>query len=408
LAQVSVAEPAVRALETAETARLYERHSPRVFRYCLRMLGNREDAEDATQTTFMQAFRAHQRGVVPTFEIAWLLTIARNVCHARYRSGKRRAAVELVRDPQDIEELAAGAEAADSVLVGLQAALVRLPEMQRRAFLLREWKGHSYAEIAEELGVTVPAVEALIFRARRALANDLGGEVKRRGHVFDFASLLAGAVKSLLGAGTAAKVAVSAATVVSAGAVVGGAVQMQRDEPPVPRPAPPVTEIRTSPTGSQQAPVSTPRGNRPAAQVPAAAPQRRDGTSRTDTPRRKKPEAPAESPGSSAPGSPSAPGPQSPAPSPPVGTAPQPAPPSSAPSPAPPPAPELPVTPEASTTPPLPIQLPPVVEDITEQLPVQLPELPDTSELPVVGPIVEEVPVVDDVLDGLPLGLGRR
>jgi hypothetical protein len=46
------------------------------------------------------------------------------------------------------------------------------------------------------------------------------------------------------------------------------------------------------------------------------------------------------------------------------------------------------------------------VEEITEQVPVQLPELPDTSEVPVVGPIVDEVPVVDDVLDELPLGLG--
>jgi RNA polymerase sigma-70 factor (ECF subfamily) len=402
LAQVSVAEPTTTGLETAATARLYERHSSRVFRYCLRMLGNREDAEDATQTTFMQAFRALQRGVVPTFETAWMLTIARNVCHARHRSGKRRAAVELVRDPQDIEELAAGAESVSGALMGLQAALVRLPEMQRRAFLLREWKGHSYAEIAEELGVTVPAVEALIFRARRALAHDLGGEAKRRGHVFDFASLLAAAVKSLLGGSTAAKVAVGAATVVSAGAVVGGAVQVQRDDtPPAPRPAQPVTEIR--PTGSQQAP--TTRVDAPSRRAPATATQDRADTPRTGTPRRKKPGAPVGSPGTPTPGAPAASGPQSPAPSPPAGTAPHPGPPSSMPPPAPQPGP---LPPEASTAPPPPLQLPPVVEEITEQVPVQLPELPDTSEVPVVGPIVDEVPVVDEVLDDLPLGLGGR
>jgi hypothetical protein len=45
------------------------------------------------------------------------------------------------------------------------------------------------------------------------------------------------------------------------------------------------------------------------------------------------------------------------------------------------------------------------VEGVTEQLP-QLPELPNTSELPVVGPVVGDVPVVDEVIDGLPLGLG--
>lgn len=398
MAQVSVAESTTRGLETAATARLYERHSPQVFRYCLRMLRNREDAEDATQTTFMQAFRAHQRGVVPTFETAWLLTIAKNVCHARYRSGKRRAAVELVRDPQDIEELAAGAEQVSGALMGLQEALTRLPEMQRRAFLLREWKGHSYAEIAEELGVTVPAVEALIFRARRALAHDLGGDVKRRGHVFDFASLIAGAVKALLGAGTAAKVAVGAATVVSAGAVVGGAVQMQRDDAPKPAP---VQEVRTpTPSVSGQPSSAEPSLRRAG---PATGVDTR--TSERTTPRRrgKTPAAPGESSGS--PGQAPAAGSQAPTPGSSEASAPQPGPPAATPS----PTPQLPATPappNASTSPPPPLQLPPIVEEVTEQLPVQLPELPDTSELPVVGPIVGDVPIVDDVLDGLPLGLG--
>jgi len=64
---VSVAEPVPSALETAAAERLYERHSSRVFGYCLRMLGRREDAEDASQTTFLQAHRALQRGVVPVF-----------------------------------------------------------------------------------------------------------------------------------------------------------------------------------------------------------------------------------------------------------------------------------------------------------------------------------------------------
>jgi RNA polymerase sigma-70 factor (ECF subfamily) len=391
---VSVAEPAATGLETAATARLYERHSPRVFRYCLRMLGNREDAEDATQTTFMQAFRALQRGVVPTFETAWILTIAKNVCHARYRSGKRRAAVELVRDPQDIEELAAGAESANGALMGLQEALVRLPEMQRRAFLLREWKGHSYAEIAEELGVTVPAVEALIFRARRALAHDLGGEAKRRGHVFDFASLIAGAVKSLLGAGTAAKVAVGAATVVSAGAVVGGAVQMQRDDAPKPAPAP-VHEVRSThtPSGSRQ-PSSAKPSLRRAGPPPAL------DTRTTPRKRGKKPAPPDGSSGSS--GRAPAAGAQAPTPGSSEAPTPQPGPPAATPTPTP-QLPAAPAPPAVSTSPPPPLQLPPVVEEVTEQLPVQL---PDTSELPVVGPVVDEVPIVEDVLDGLPLGLG--
>ncbi|MDX6485187.1 MAG: Sigma-70 region 2, partial [Gaiellaceae bacterium] len=54
-------------------ADLYDRHSRRVFRYCLRWLRSREDAEDATQTTFLYAWRGLDRGVVPALETAWML-----------------------------------------------------------------------------------------------------------------------------------------------------------------------------------------------------------------------------------------------------------------------------------------------------------------------------------------------
>jgi RNA polymerase sigma factor (sigma-70 family) len=162
------------AAETTGEAQLYERHSQLVYRYCLRMLGTREDAEDAAQTTFFQALRALRRGVVPSFEQAWLLTIARNECKSRYRAGSRRRQRELAHDPHSLEELAAAPNGSDGRLLGVQQALARLPEMQRRALLLREWQGRSYAEIARELGVTRPAVEALLFRARRGLAREVG------------------------------------------------------------------------------------------------------------------------------------------------------------------------------------------------------------------------------------------
>jgi RNA polymerase sigma factor (sigma-70 family) len=230
------------AAETGE-AQLYERHSDLVYRYCLRMLGTREDAEDATQTTFFQALRAMRRGVVPTFEQAWLLTIARNECKSRYRAGSRRRRLELAHDPQSLEELAEAPNGGDGRLVGVQQALARLPETQRRALLLREWQGRSYAEIAHELGVSRPAVEALIFRARRGLARELGEETKTRRHAFDLASLL-GALKTLLSGGAAVKVAVGVAAVATVGTVVGGSAQgpapiplIQKDAAAVARPA---------------------------------------------------------------------------------------------------------------------------------------------------------------------------
>jgi len=69
----------------AAAADLYKRYSPQIFGYCLHQLGSREEAEDAVQTTFMNAFRGLQRGIVPELESAWLFKIAHNVCLSRRR-----------------------------------------------------------------------------------------------------------------------------------------------------------------------------------------------------------------------------------------------------------------------------------------------------------------------------------
>src|SRR6266576_1485209 len=80
-----------------DTARLYERHYRRVLSYCLWRLGKREDAEDAAQTTFLNAHRALSGGTTPESESSWLLTIANNVCLARWRSQKWRPSRRLSR-----------------------------------------------------------------------------------------------------------------------------------------------------------------------------------------------------------------------------------------------------------------------------------------------------------------------
>jgi len=155
----------------AAFASFYKEHSNRVFAYCFRRLRSREEAEDAVQTTFLYAWRGLDRGVVPVFESAWLLTIARNVCLNRAEAAGRRA-VEVARDPYILEETVPAPVPTDE-LEGLPEALAALTEQQRRAILLREWQGLSYQEIAVELGLTQSAVEALLFRARRTLAARL-------------------------------------------------------------------------------------------------------------------------------------------------------------------------------------------------------------------------------------------
>jgi RNA polymerase sigma factor (sigma-70 family) len=228
----------------AETAgRLYEAYHPRVLRYCTACLRSREEAEDAAQSTFLYALRALERGVEPQMEAPWLFSIARNVCLARHRSRGRRAARETLQDPVVLQDASAAPERADG-LVGIEEALATLPENQRRAILLREWQGLTYREIAVDLGLSVAAVETLIFRARRSLAERLDSEKaqekRRLLRGFDLGSAAAG-LKALLGGGGAAKLALAAATVGTVVVAVAG--QADAPKPEVTRPAPPPPQV---------------------------------------------------------------------------------------------------------------------------------------------------------------------
>ena len=70
--------------------RLYQRHVGDVYRYALAVLRNQADAEDVTQTTFLNAYRAFQRGDRPESPQNWLIKIAHNVCRQRFRTSARR------------------------------------------------------------------------------------------------------------------------------------------------------------------------------------------------------------------------------------------------------------------------------------------------------------------------------
>jgi RNA polymerase sigma factor (sigma-70 family) len=206
-------EPAV--CETA--ARLFEEHSGWIYGYCLRLLRSPEEAEDALQATYLNACRGLNDGVRPQVDSAWLLRIAQNVCLTRLRSSGRRARLERVQDVELLEETVAAPAHRGDELIGLTDALASLPEQQRRAILLREWQGLSYAEVAARLELTQSAVETLIFRARRSLAAALENPGKRRrlrvAHALDVAGLFA-VLKGFFAGSASAKIA--AAVVVAA------------------------------------------------------------------------------------------------------------------------------------------------------------------------------------------------
>jgi len=137
-----------------------------VYHYALALLRNPTDAEDVTQTTFLNAYRAFRRGEEIQKPQNWLIKIAHNVARTRYARASRRVKEVTLED--HIEQLAVPEDERPDVEQVLRA-LGRLPFNQRAALIMRELEGRSYGEISETIGVSVPAVETLIFRARRSL-----------------------------------------------------------------------------------------------------------------------------------------------------------------------------------------------------------------------------------------------
>jgi RNA polymerase sigma factor (sigma-70 family) len=152
--------------------RLYRHHAADVYRYALAVLRNQADAEDVTQTTFMNAYRALERGDTPQAARNWLIAIAHNVCRQRFRTAARR--VQEVGLDDDVADHFVRQEDDDTpTTADIRRALGHLAFNQRAALVMRELEGRSYAEIADLLGSSVTAVETLIFRARRALREQL-------------------------------------------------------------------------------------------------------------------------------------------------------------------------------------------------------------------------------------------
>ena len=204
---------------------VYARHADRIFGYCLGLLRNREEAEDAVQTTFLNAYRGLRRGIRPEFEAAWLFKIAQNVCRTRQSNAWRRGRLETVRDLDSLQDAVAAPEHDAGQAAALAEALEQLPERYRTVILLREWQGLSYREIAAATGDSEAAVEMLVFRARRALAERLERSEVRSGALS--LSSLASLLKSLFG-GVGAK-ALATALAVTATAIAVATVSGDQD-----------------------------------------------------------------------------------------------------------------------------------------------------------------------------------
>jgi RNA polymerase sigma-70 factor, ECF subfamily len=180
-----VSEPgdhaALRAAALGDTAAfdvLVRRHTPRLYRVALRVVGEPADAEDVVQDAWIAAWRGLPGYRSEAAPGTWLYRVVTNAALAHLR--RRRPAVGLDQaDSPDMVDPGPGpedaAEAAEDA-AAVHRALARLDPGQRAAVVLREFEGLSYEEVAEVLDTTVASVRSRLHRARGTLLRHLAAD----------------------------------------------------------------------------------------------------------------------------------------------------------------------------------------------------------------------------------------
>lgn len=168
--------------DTGSFRRLVERHQQMVIGTVARMIGS-ADAEDLAQQVFINVWKSAPRWRPEARFTTWLMTITKrlvfNESRRRTRSRLLPQSYEDIRVPERVDR----APLPDELLqqrelsLAIERAMALLPENERLAVVLRQQEGMPYEEIATVLGVSVPAVKSLLFRARNSLKQRLANHL---------------------------------------------------------------------------------------------------------------------------------------------------------------------------------------------------------------------------------------
>jgi RNA polymerase sigma-70 factor (ECF subfamily) len=232
-------------------ADLYTRYYARLLRFCTRRVGNVHEAEEITQEAFARAFSAMPRFAGERRFYPWLTVIASRLCIDSHRRVARTEPTAEV-DPGGTE--GGQQQIVDNVdLAYLSEAMHRLGPRHREVLTLRESHGWSYQQIADHYEVTLGTVEALLFRARKALRREfiaLSGEESRLAAipVVGVALRAAYSLKARFSDLSSAALPLAAAGAASVAAVAGGiALNNNSNHADRPAPAPQVARVVHSP-----------------------------------------------------------------------------------------------------------------------------------------------------------------
>ena len=167
---------------------IFLRYQKSILNFSLRILGNRADAEDVTADVFLGLINGKSHYVPePQAKFStWLYTIARNLCFSKIRRHKN--VVSLFSKKSSFEEVGEwdvldSTTPADELhkkemALKIKNEVQQLPLSQKEVFVLREFHGLSYDDIARVTGHSLANVKVLIFRAREELRKNLSSLLK--------------------------------------------------------------------------------------------------------------------------------------------------------------------------------------------------------------------------------------
>jgi RNA polymerase sigma-70 factor (ECF subfamily) len=158
-----------RSQHEASFKELYNRYASQVHAYCYRVLGDEQQAEDVFQDTFIKFYKNVKADLKNSNIPGFLITIARNLCLNIKRDRRPTVPIDklefIVRDYQNYEK--------QELLDMITRSLDLLDDEYREAFILREYSGLSYKELAEVTGVTVANAKSRVFRAKEKIKHIL-------------------------------------------------------------------------------------------------------------------------------------------------------------------------------------------------------------------------------------------
>jgi len=164
--------------QTDQFEKQLKQHKDAVYRQMIRVCGNQEDAEDVLVEAILSAFKHYKKLESPKKFQAWLAVIGRRVCG---RIRKKETLLPIIALGDSYDEPSTPAESfdeGDELTYKVHKVLSMLPEPERLVFELRDIKGLSGPEVADELNISLEAQKSRLHRARakvRALIDECVG-----------------------------------------------------------------------------------------------------------------------------------------------------------------------------------------------------------------------------------------